>query len=68
MVPNHHESAFFSWRRSMSSPDWNMSVTMSHPPTNSPSTYNCGMVGQSLGAEQTHEERSHRFGRSGRGG
>ena len=52
----------------MSSPDWNMSVTMSHPPTNSPSTYNCGMVGQSLGAEQTHEERSHRFGRSGRGG
>merc|ERR1711924_410534 len=47
VVPNHHESAFFSWRRSMSSPGWNMSVTMSNPPTNSPSTYNCGMVGQS---------------------
>lgn len=29
-----------------SSPAWNISRTMSQPPTNSPFTYSCGMVGQ----------------------
>src|SRR5690554_1102126 len=32
---------------SCNSPFWNMSKMMSQPPTNSPSTHNCGNVGQS---------------------
>ena len=31
-----------------SSPDSYISIMMSEPPTNSPFTYNCGMVGQLL--------------------
>ncbi|CDK29189.1 unnamed protein product [Kuraishia capsulata CBS 1993] len=30
---------------SANSPDWLMDITISHPPTNSLSTYNCGIVG-----------------------
>jgi hypothetical protein len=43
---------FISSRRS---PDWYWSVTMSHPPTNSPFTYSCGIVGHSLGNQQTSQ-------------
>ena len=36
-----------------SSPDWYISETMSHPPTSSPSTNSCGIVGQSDSAESS---------------
>ena len=35
-----------SARSCCSSPAWNISRMMSQPPTNSPLTYSCGMVGQ----------------------
>src|ERR1700691_5371183 len=48
---NQAPAVVFSWTPASvitdaSSPDWNISRTISHPPRNSPLTYSWGMVGQ----------------------
>mmetsp|Transcript_23868 Transcript_23868/g.56360 ORF Transcript_23868/g.56360 Transcript_23868/m.56360 type:complete len:85 (-) Transcript_23868:472-726(-) len=40
--------SFASANKSLSSPSLCICVMMSHPPTNSPLTYSCGIVGHSL--------------------
>src|SRR5205809_6432956 len=44
--PAMRQAGVFSLSRVFNSPDWNISVTMSQPPMNSPFTYSCGIVGQ----------------------
>ena len=51
-------SAFTSCSISVNSPELYISRTMSHPPTNSPFTYSCGTVGQSL--RRTRQRHEHR--------